>query len=142
MVLDGKDFTEGRQYPDGAFPCSWHIDLHFPEKKYQAGFEGKEFVSDFTRGAEHKYKGIYWAPYRCLYSRNIENLFMAGRDISVSKTGLGPVRVMRTCGMMGEIVGKAAAICVTQKTTPRGVYRHHLALLQEMMRRPGSHRVS
>jgi hypothetical protein len=141
VVLDGKDFTEGRKYPDGAFPCSWHIDLHFPQEKYQAGFEGNEFVSDFTRGAEHKYKGIYWGPYRCLYSRNIENLFMAGRDISVSKTGLGPVRVMRTCGMMGEVVGKAAAICVAEKTTPRGVYQKHLARLQEMMRLPGSHRV-
>lgn len=142
VVLDGKDFTEGRQYPDGAFPCSWHIDLHFPQKKYQAGFEGDEFVSDFTRGAEHKYKGIYWGPYRCLYSRNIENLFMAGRDISVTKTGLGPVRVMRTCGMMGEIVGKAAAICVAEKATPRGVYQKHLDRLREMMRLPGDYRVS
>jgi hypothetical protein len=142
VILDGKDFTEGRQYPDAAFPCSWHIDLHFPQKKFQAGFEGNEFVSDFTRGAEHRYKGIYWGPYRCLYSRNIENLFMAGRDISVSKTGLGPVRVMRTCGMMGEVVGKAAAICVREKTTPRGVYESHLNKLQEMMRLPGSHRVS
>lgn len=142
VILDGKDFTEGRQYPDAAFPCSWHIDLHFPQKKFQAGFEGNEFVSDFTRGAEHRYKGIYWGPYRCLYSRNIENLFMAGRDISVSKTGLGPVRVMRTCGMMGEVVGKAAAICVREKTTPRGVYESHLNQLQEMMRLPGSHRVS
>jgi hypothetical protein len=66
---------------------------------------------------------------------------MAGRDISVSKTGLGPVRVMRTCGMMGEVVGKAAAICIAEKTTPRGVYQKHLTKLQEMMRLPGSHRV-
>ncbi|MEN8861607.1 MAG: FAD-dependent oxidoreductase, partial [Lentimonas sp.] len=93
VVLDGKDFTSGKEWPDAAFPCSWHIDLHFPEKKYQKGFEGNEFISDFTRGKDYKYNGIYWAPYRCLYSRNINNLFMAGRNISVSKTGLGPVRV-------------------------------------------------
>ncbi len=142
VVLDGNDFTEGRSFPDAAFPCSWHIDLHFPHKSYEEGLEGNEFISDFTRGEAHQYQGIYWAPYRCLYSRNVDNLFMAGRDISVSKTGLGPVRVMRTCGMMGEIVGKAAAVCVRQETSPRGVYDTHFAVLQRMMGQPGSTRVS
>ncbi|MEN8862849.1 MAG: FAD-dependent oxidoreductase, partial [Lentimonas sp.] len=70
------------------------------------------------------------------------NLFMAGRNISVSKTGLGPVRVMKTCGMMGEVVGKAAALCIKEKTTPRGVYETHLSKLQALMRQPGSKRVS
>ncbi len=128
------------EYEDGCFPCSWHIDLHFPQKKYKQGFEGNEFISDYTRGKGYKYTGIYWAPYRCLYSRNITNLFMAGRDISVTKSGLGPVRVMKTCGMMGEIVGKAAAICVHKKTTPRGVYNAHLNELKAMMQAPGSKR--
>ena len=62
---------------------------------------------------------------------------MAGRDISVTHQGLGPVRVMKTCGMMGEIVGKAAALCVSQGTSPRGVYENHLARLQALMRQPG-----
>ncbi|HNX53305.1 MAG TPA: FAD-dependent oxidoreductase [Pontiellaceae bacterium] len=142
VVLDGKHFTEMTDWADKAFPCSWHIDLHFPEKKYQAGFEGNEFISDFTRGKDYKYGGLYWAPYRCLYSRNIGNLFMAGRNISVTKTGLGPVRVMKTCGMMGEVIGKAAALCVQHGTTPRGVYENHLAALQEMMKQPGSFRTA
>lgn len=140
IVLDGKDFMSKREFPDAAFPCSWHIDLHFPKKDYQKGFENDEFISDYTRGKGHRYEGIYWAPYRCLYSRNINNLFMAGRDISVSKTGLGAVRVMKTCGMMGEIVGKAASICVHAKTTPRGVYETHLSRLQELMRQPAKTR--
>jgi hypothetical protein len=140
VVLDATDFTESRAYPDAVFPCSWHIDLHFPHQQYRKGFEGNEFVSDYTRGEAHRYNGIYWAPYRCLYSRNVKNLFMAGRDISVSKTGLGPVRVMRTCGMMGEIVGKAAAVCVREGIAPRGVYETHLAALQDRMKQPGSWR--
>ena len=53
----------------------------------------------------------YAVPYRCLYSRNIENLFMAGRNISVTHVALGTVRVMRTTGMMGEVVGMAASLC-------------------------------
>lgn len=65
---------------------------------------------------------------------------MAGRCISVSKTGLGPVRVMKTCGMMGEIVGKAAAICIHKSTNPRGVYFNYLNELHSMMRNPGSQR--
>ena len=141
VVLDGKHLMEGHEWEDKAFPCSWHIDLHFPNKNYKSGFKSQEFISDYTRGEGYQYKGIYWAPYRCLYSRNVGNLFMAGRDISVSKTGLGPVRVMRTCGMMGEIVGKAAALCVNEKTSPRGVYQDHLEKLQELMQQPGSSRV-
>lgn len=142
VLLDGKHFMQMHDWEDKAFPCSWHIDLHFPRKEYQQGFEGNEFISDYTRGKEYRYKEPYWAPYRCLYSRNIENLFMAGRDISVTKTGLGPVRVMRTCGMMGEIVGKAAAVCVRRNTTPRGVYKEYLDALQELMEQPGAQRIS
>jgi len=133
VVLDGEDFKNMRNYDDGCFPCSWHIDLHFPQKRYQRGFEGNEFISDYTRGKGYQYGGLYWAPYRCLYSRNINNLFMAGRDISVTKSGLGPVRVMKTCGMMGEVVGKAAALCIKKQTTPRGLYRHHLPALKGLL---------
>ena len=53
VVLDSKDFMEGRKFPDAAVPCSWHIDLHFPNRAYQQGFEGNEFISDYTRGASH-----------------------------------------------------------------------------------------
>ncbi|NBT15828.1 MAG: FAD-dependent oxidoreductase, partial [Chitinophagia bacterium] len=104
------------------------------------GFEDMEFVSDYTRGKEYQYGGEYWAPYRALYSRNIKNLFMAGRCISVTKTGLGPVRVMKTCGMMGEVVGKAAAVCIQHNATPREVYTQHLSALQSLLKKPGATR--
>jgi len=142
VILDAQDFLTNRVWPDGAFPCTWGIDLHVPDKRFQKGLEGEEFISEATvtgdKAKDYKYKGPYWAPYRCLYSRNVNNLFMAGRDISVTHDGLGPVRVMRTCGMMGEVVGKAAWICVRQKTTPRGVYQNFLPLLNELMSQPGA----
>ena len=141
VVLDAEDFKQQRKYEDAAFPCSWHVDLHTPKKEFQEGFEDMEFVSDYTRGKEYQYGGEYWAPYRTLYSRNIKNLFMAGRCISVTKTGLGPVRVMKTCGMMGEVVGKAAAVCIQHNATPREVYTKHLAELQNLLKKPGSDRV-
>ncbi len=140
IILGVDDFIKSHAFDDGCFPCSWHIDLHTPDSRYKAGNEGNEFISTYTHGTQYNYKGPYWAPYRCLYSRNISNLFMAGRDISVSHEGLGPVRVMRTCGMMGEIVGKAASLCVSQNTTPRGVYEKHLDALKGLMGQAGSTR--
>jgi hypothetical protein len=138
VVLTGDDFRKGREWPDGAFPCSWHIDIHTPHPSFDKGHAGNEFISQATTGDGFKYKSPYWAPYRALYSRNVTNLFMAGRNISVDREGLGPVRVMRTCGMMGEIIGKAAWIAVRHETSPRGVYERHLPLLKELMIQPGN----
>lgn len=109
--------------------------------RLREGHEGDAFISYCTSGKAYSYKGPYWAPYRCLYSRNIGNLFMAGRDISVNREALGPVRVMKTCGMMGEIVGKAAWICLRHRDhAARGLYEKHLDLLKELMRQPGAMR--
>jgi len=130
VVLTKDDVMSNRQWPDACVPCTWSIDLHLPDARYDKGFEGDEFISV----AQHdRFKAPYWVPYRCLYSKNVENLFMAGRDISVTHEALGTVRVMRTCGMMGEVVGMAAAICKGYNTTPRGVYTDFLSQLKAIM---------
>ena len=77
----------------------------------------------------------YPIPYRCRYSRNISNLMMAGRNISVTHIALGTVRVQRTTGMMGEVLGMAASLCKQNTTTPRGVYEKHLDDLKTLMQR-------
>lgn len=59
---------------------------------------------------------------------------MAGRNISVTHVALGTVRVMRTTGMMGEVVGMAAFLCKKYNTTPRGVYQKHLPELKALMK--------
>jgi hypothetical protein len=59
---------------------------------------------------------------------------MAGRDISVSHVALGTVRLMRTGGMMGEVLGMAASICKDRQTTPRGLYQDHFADLEKLMK--------
>ena len=133
VVLSADDFRDNHTFPDGCFPCTWHIDVHTPDKAFQKGHEGEEFISRATEGKDYKYQGPYWAPYRCLYSRNVANLFMAGRDISVTHEALGPVRVMRTCGMMGEVVGMAASLCKRDDASPRDVYEHHLDELKALM---------
>jgi hypothetical protein len=130
VVLTGKDILSGKDFPDACFPCTWSIDLHLPHPDFVHDDEEEAFISQANFG---KYEGPYWAPYRCLYSRNIENLFMAGRDISVTHEALGAVRVMRTTGCMGEIVGMAASICKQNECSPRDVYKHHLADLRKLM---------
>jgi hypothetical protein len=62
-------------------------------------------------------KGVYQIPYRSLYSRNISNLFLAGRDI-VSHVAFGSTRVMATCAHTAQAVGLAAVICVERGCPP------------------------
>ncbi len=130
IILTADDIVTAKKYPDGCVPATWSIDLHLPDPAYDDGFEKDQFISKayYTR-----YSKPYWVPYRCLYSRNVKNLFMAGRDISVTHEALGAVRVMRTCGMMGEVVGMAASLCKKNGVDPRGVYESHLDQLKAMM---------
>ncbi len=130
VVLTGDAFRTNQLFPDACFPCTWTMDLHTPDPAYDKGHEGAEFISQATFG---KYQTPYWAPDRCLYSRSISNLFMAGRDISVTHEALGPVRVMRTCGCMGEVVGMAASLCKQHDCNPRAVYQQHLDELKQLM---------
>ncbi len=137
VVLCFEDLTSDRKFPDGCVPTGWSNDLHSPHPKYEQGFEGDAFIAtaNFGRFPAEREGRPFWIPYRCLYSRNVANLFMAGRDISTKHDALGAVRVMRTGGCMGEIVGMAASLCRKYETTPRGIYEHYLAELQELMRR-------
>ena len=129
LVLKEQDITEGVNYSDGTASTSWSIDLHYPDPKNTLYFSGKEFLSI----AKQKPIYPYPIPYRCLYSRNVNNLFMAGRNISTTHVALGTVRVMRTTGMMGEVVGMAAAVCKQKGTLPRGVYTNNFDDLKKLM---------
>jgi hypothetical protein len=138
IVLTEQDITNFVIYPDASAPTSWTIDLHYPDPKNSDHFPGVEFKSIAVHKAIHPYP----IPYRCFYSRNVDNLFMAGRNISVTHVALGTVRVMRTTGMMGEVVGMAASIAAKNKTSPRGVYQERLDELQRLMTKgAGKHNI-
>ena len=130
IVLKEQDILNKVSYPDASFTTTWTIDLHYPVAL--DGFEEEPFLSK----AHNTKIDPYAVPYRCLYSRNIGNLFMAGRNISVTHVALGTVRVMRTTGMMGEVVGMAAFLAKKHNTSPRGVYENHLDELKELMNQP------
>lgn len=128
-VLKEDDMTKHVFHEDGSFTATWSIDLHCPDPENTEHFPGEEFIATTNHVVIYPYP----VPYRCLYSRNVDNLFMAGRDISVTHVALGSVRVMRTTGMMGEVVGMAASICKNNGVNPRDVYRYHLHELKALM---------
>ena len=132
MILSKSDVFTQTKFEDGIVPTTWNFDVHYPDRKFYAAFhEGDAFL---TKDYHEKFPTPFFVPYRCLYSRNISNLFMAGRDVSVTHDALGSVRVMRTGGMMGEVVGTAAAICVRHRVQPRDIYEKYLGELLDKFR--------
>ena len=140
VILTEEDIVAKKDFPDGCVPSTWSIDLHYPKKQYAKKYPDNPFISIAVHDRRVDRDYGYPVPYRCFYSRNVPNLFMAGRCISVTHEALGTVRVMKTCGMMGEVVGKAASICVKEKCDPRGVYDSHLDELLKMLELPGKAR--
>ena len=142
VVLTEDDVVSKRQFEDGCVPSTWSIDLHYPKEQYAKKYPNNPFISKAVHGKGVDRSYGYPVPYRCFYSRNVENLFMAGRCISVTHEALGTVRVMKTCGMMGEVVGKAASLCALNDCSPRDVYKNHLSELLKLLELPGKARRS
>lgn len=129
-ILTETDLTKQNIYPDGTASTTWTIDLHTPDPENAKLFAGSPFKSI----AVHTEIYPYPIPFRCLYSVNVPNLMMAGRNVSVTHVALGTVRLMRTGGMMGEVLGMAASICKKEKTYPRGLYQNYIPELDKLMK--------
>ena len=115
-----NDAKTGRTFADGVVEETREVDVH-----YQTVLED-ENNPDFISEALFYKTPKYYIPYRSLYSKNINNLFMAGRNFSTSHVGLGGPRVMRTTGQMGAAVGFAASLCKKYDVSPRDIYTGYL----------------
>ncbi|GHT59571.1 hypothetical protein FACS1894109_15760 [Spirochaetia bacterium] len=122
-ILTQNDVREGGKFDDIVAYGGWPMDDHHPE-----ALRTPEEPTIF-----HPAPSPFGIPYRCLYSRNIENLFCAGRNISTSHVALSSTRVMSTCGILGQAVGAAAAAAIRHGETPRGVYRNYLGEVQQTL---------
>lgn len=140
LVLTHDDIITKKEFSDGCVPSTWSIDLHYPKQQYAKKFPDNPFISIAEHDQRIDRDFGYPIPYRCFYSRNIENLFMAGRNISVTHEALGTTRVMKTCGMMGEVVGRATSLCVIHDCTPRDVYERYWNELDTLLKLPGKAR--
>ena len=131
LVLREQDLTRPIPYEDGTCTTTWRIDQHYPDPRNAGKYPGAEWMSIGKLVPIDPYA----LPYRCFYSKDIANMFMAGRDISVTHIALGSVRVMRTCAMMGEVVGMAASICGKKQVLPRDIYTTYFEDLKALMRK-------
>jgi hypothetical protein len=110
-ILRQQDIVERRIHEDAAAHGGWSIDLH-PADGVFAEIAGSHHLHS---------KGVYQIPYRCFYSRNIENLFLAGRIISASHVAFGSTRVIATCAVGAQAVAAAAALCKEHQELPREI---------------------
>lgn len=121
-ILTQNDIENSANFRDEIAYGGWGMDDHNP-----AGIATREEPNIY-----YPLSKPYGIPYRCIYSSNIENLFFAGRNISVTHMALSSTRVMATCGLLGQAVGEAAAIAAKYTITPRDVSEHMDELQQNL----------
>lgn len=125
-ILKQQDVIEQRIHEDAVAFGGWSLDLHPSDGVYAAQPGCTQWHS----------KGIYQIPYRCLYSKNIKNLFLAGRIISASHVAFGSSRVMATSAYVAQVAGMAAVLCKETGAIPSKV---DVRLLQERLAGSGQY---
>lgn len=126
ILTQGDIEAEGR-FDDVVAYGGWTMDDHHP-----AGFWSVKVPAPAT--IFHPCPSPYGIPYRVLYSKNIDNLMFAGRDVSCSHAAMSSTRLMATCAVMGQAVGTAAAMATRMGTSPREVGKHIKTLQQTLLR--------
>jgi hypothetical protein len=124
-VLTQHDVLGQEPFEDRVAFGGWSIDLHPPGGMYATGSGSKHWHPD----------GSYHIPLRTLYSRNVRNLWMAGRNISASHVAFGTTRVMATCAVLGEAAGVAAALATQTGLTPRELATEQFDLVRKALHR-------
>ena len=114
-ILTQHDLLRG-DFPDAVAIGGWPMDDHPP-----SGFDRH----DIPPYVQVKTPEVYNIPFRALYSRNIGNLMMAGRNISASHVAFTSTRVMATCACCGQAAGTAAALCIEHGIFPRQLSARH-----------------
>ncbi len=127
-MLIQQDIVEQRLHEDAVTYGGWSIDLHPADGVFSEKPGCNQWHS----------KGIYQIPFRCLYSNNINNLFLAGRIISASHVAFASTRVMATSGSIGQAVGTAASICIDNQCNPRDILNSgKIQELQQLLLKQG-----
>ena len=125
-IMTQDDVIGGRQFEDTVAYGGWQIDNHLP-----GGFH----MSARNEGHLQKVRlrEPYGIPFRSLYSKNIDNLMFAGRNLSATHLAFASARVMGTCGVMEQAVGTAAALAVKYGVNPRKLGEEHVEELQNLL---------
>ena len=122
-MVTQADISAGKVFEDEIAYGGWPLDDHFPGGFYHRGVPNTDIPTPAP----------YSLPYRALYSKNVDNLFFAGRNISMTHMAMSSIRVMATCALLGEAVGRAAAMAVANGCAPHDIYLHHMDALQKSL---------
>ncbi len=129
-MLVQQDIVEQRRHLDAVSCGGWAMDLHPADGVFSEKPSCNQWHS----------KGVYQIPYRCMVSRNMANLFLAGRLISASHVAFGSCRVMATCAHNAQAVGMAASLCRRHDLTPKDLGKPpHIQKLQQELLKTGQH---
>jgi len=127
-ILTEGDVVETRRFKDDVAYAGWALDLHPP-----TGFYGKQRPTTF-----YFFPEVHSIPLRSLYAKDLKNLWMAGRNISTTHVALGGLRLMATCGLMGECIGIAASVAqTTGAVSCKETGESHISEIQEEILRGG-----
>lgn len=127
-VLNQNDIDAARIFDDAVAYGGWSMDDHTIggiRAKWEAHKKGHGSVWNPV-------DDLYTIPHRCIYSRNIENLYVGGRCLSVSHMALSSTRVIGTCAVIGQAIGTSAAIAKKYGIMPRQV-NEHISELQQLL---------
>jgi hypothetical protein len=131
-VLNGNDVMDGQVFPDAVAHGGWYFDLHTP-----GGILAKDEFPEPTYGDASLVDlcevPVYSIPLRSLYSKDVENLFLAGRDLSATHVAMGSARLMSTCAVMGQAVGTCAWLCQKENLLPKGVHLERIDMLKQQL---------
>ncbi len=128
-VLKERDVLDARVFEDAVAYGGWSLDLHVVGGLRTTNEEPATVVME-----RYIPRDLFSIPYRCLYSKNIRNLMLAGRAFSVSHVAFGGVRQMATTSVVGQAVGTAAAMAVEMGITPRDIGGHIRTLQQRLLK--------
>lgn len=125
-ILTQQDVETGKQFADEVAYGGWQIDNHLPGGFFMNGADGNHLQ-------KKRLTEPYGIPLRSLYSKNVENLMFAGRNISASHLAFATTRVMGTCGVMGQAVGTVAALAVKYGMSIRQLAAEKIEELQDTL---------
>ena len=117
VIINQKDCQTDRQWEDRVCFAGWFLDEHIKNGILNKT-EPPELSHIDENYANYVMVSPYTIPLRALYSKNISNLWMAGRNISMSHIALCSIRVQNTLGNIGQAVGTAAAYSIKNNLLP------------------------
>lgn len=127
-ILCERDIVERTPFPDAVAYAGWNIDIHVP-----GGFKSK-----LRPNIHALFPWVFTIPLRSLYAKDADNLWLVGRDMSVSHVALGATRLQGTIGTTGHAVGIAAALAQRYGETTRGTAQNHYREIQQDILKDGA----